>query len=164
MKWLLVLYPPAWRRRYRSEMEAHLEGEPKTLRTAVDLVAGAIDAWLNPEMFSNGPEQGEEKDMYATIRGELCAPTRAEARRSTAWMLGTSLFLTTIAVVLDKTLGDHIMIDALLFSAFFIALTVSAERLYLRPYSRTARGVLIGLSAVGWYAFFLLVFFIASMT
>jgi hypothetical protein len=48
MKWLLGVYPRAWQRRYRKEVEAHLLSEPRNLRTALDLIAGAIDAWLNP--------------------------------------------------------------------------------------------------------------------
>lgn len=49
MKWLLALYPAAWRARYREEVETYLEqARPPILRTTLDLLAGAIDARLNP--------------------------------------------------------------------------------------------------------------------
>jgi hypothetical protein len=48
--WLIRLYP-AWRRRYGRELAELLAAQPASFRTAVDLVAGAVDAWLNPVMF-----------------------------------------------------------------------------------------------------------------
>ena len=49
MTWLIRLYPPAWRRRYGRELAELLAAQPRSFRTAVDLVAGAVDAWLNPQ-------------------------------------------------------------------------------------------------------------------
>jgi len=47
--WLIGLYPPAWRRRYGRELAELLAAQPMSFRTAVDLVAGAVDAWLKPQ-------------------------------------------------------------------------------------------------------------------
>jgi hypothetical protein len=47
--WLIRLYPAAWRRRYGRELADLLAAQPASFRTAVDLVAGAVDAWLNPQ-------------------------------------------------------------------------------------------------------------------
>lgn len=157
MRWLLKLYPPAWQRRYRREMEAHLEVEPAGIRTALDLVAGAVDAWLNPEVIPAAAATEGEQIMITAARCESVAISRADAGRSAGWMIGTALVLTILGVTLDKTMGPHLAIDALLNSAFFIALTVSSRSTFLRPYSRTARNVLIGVGAVAWYAFFLAV-------
>ena len=49
MTWLIRLYPAAWRRRYGRELAELLASQPASFRTAVDLVAGAVDAWLNPQ-------------------------------------------------------------------------------------------------------------------
>jgi hypothetical protein len=46
-RWLR-LYPRAWRRRYETEMLAVLGARPVTNRVRVDLVRGALDAYLNP--------------------------------------------------------------------------------------------------------------------
>lgn len=48
MSLLLKLYPAAWRARYGDEMTALLEARRMTPRDGVDLVRGAIDAWLHP--------------------------------------------------------------------------------------------------------------------
>ena len=49
MTWLIKLYPPAWRRRYGRELSDLIAAQPASVGTAIDLVAGAIDAWFNPQ-------------------------------------------------------------------------------------------------------------------
>jgi hypothetical protein len=48
MKWILALYPLAWRQRYQEEMLALLEQHQITWRTVVDLLLGAVVARLDP--------------------------------------------------------------------------------------------------------------------
>jgi len=45
---LLRLYPRSWRARYRDEMEALLEKRRPGPRERLDLLRGAVDAWLHP--------------------------------------------------------------------------------------------------------------------
>ena len=46
MKWLTLLYPPAWRARYESELRALIADQGNSARLALDLIRGAVDAWL----------------------------------------------------------------------------------------------------------------------
>jgi hypothetical protein len=46
MKWLVRLYPPAWRHRYEDEFVTLLDGLDITPSIVLDLVRGAADAWL----------------------------------------------------------------------------------------------------------------------
>ena len=46
MKWLVRLYPPAWRRRYEAEFLAVLEARNLGPSVALDVMRGAADAWL----------------------------------------------------------------------------------------------------------------------
>jgi hypothetical protein len=48
MKWILELYPLAWRQRYQEEMLALLEQHHVTWRTVVDLLLGAVEARFDP--------------------------------------------------------------------------------------------------------------------
>jgi hypothetical protein len=50
MKWLLWLYPPRWRRRYADEFVTVLEGRGFSFMVLVDVLHGALDAWLHPEL------------------------------------------------------------------------------------------------------------------
>lgn len=55
---LIGLYPHAWRVRYGDEMSAVIEVAPPSLRAQVDLVRGALDAWLHPPTPSRVPAVG----------------------------------------------------------------------------------------------------------
>jgi hypothetical protein len=55
MSVLLKLYPPAWRGRYGDEMASLLGDRPPANRDRVDLVRGALDAWLHPATPSRVP-------------------------------------------------------------------------------------------------------------
>lgn len=46
-RWLLRLYPDDWRTRYGDEFEALLEDCPRSPRTLLDVVSGAVDARLH---------------------------------------------------------------------------------------------------------------------
>jgi hypothetical protein len=52
---LLGLYPPAWRERYADEVGAVLETRPLRWSDRLDLLAGALDAWLHPARRSLVP-------------------------------------------------------------------------------------------------------------
>jgi hypothetical protein len=49
-KWLLWLYPDAWRARYAEEFLALLEAQPAGPGLVVDVVLNAVDAWLHPQI------------------------------------------------------------------------------------------------------------------
>lgn len=51
MSRLLRLYPAAWRERYEPELLGLLHDRPVRLRGSVDVVLGAIDAHLHPELI-----------------------------------------------------------------------------------------------------------------
>jgi hypothetical protein len=52
---LLRLYPKAWRRRYEAEMQALLDQHEVTVVTRLDLLRGALDAWLFDRRFAMSP-------------------------------------------------------------------------------------------------------------
>lgn len=47
LQWLFYLYPVWWRRRYGDEAAAALEQTPWTWGVLIDLLLGAVDAWLH---------------------------------------------------------------------------------------------------------------------
>lgn len=60
---LLRLYPPAWRERYLDEMAALLAERPAGIRDRIDLVRGALDAWLHPQVRSAARPDDQEPVM-----------------------------------------------------------------------------------------------------
>lgn len=54
MSRLIGLYPGPWRARYEAELRDLLAARPPGLAGRLDLVAGALDAWLHPELVIPG--------------------------------------------------------------------------------------------------------------
>ena len=50
MKWWLWLYPSRWRRRYGEEFAALIRDRGWSIATAFDVLRGAVDAWLHPDL------------------------------------------------------------------------------------------------------------------
>ncbi len=63
VEWLLRLYPRAWRGRYEDEFRALLEQHHVTVVTFLDVLLGALDAHLFPQL-----EAGRILNMTARIR------------------------------------------------------------------------------------------------
>ena len=165
MTWLLQLYPRAWRRRYGAEVTAMLAEEPRSLRLALDLVAGAVDARMHPQWTPGAAEAEGDHEMTAntacTYARTGYAPHRAKI--SAAWMLGISLVSVVIGLTVSSAFGDSLYTEALFTSAFFIALLVSnLEGRDPRPYTGAARVVILTTGSALIYGFFLAVSLVAE--
>lgn len=68
MRWLIWLYPRAWRRRYGEEFLAALEEQRPSLSTAFDIILGAIDAHLHPQAWA---VRGEPALQTEAARGGI---------------------------------------------------------------------------------------------
>lgn len=96
MKLLLRLYPGWWRRRYGAEALEILESRSVTLSLLWDLVAGAVDAWLNQEMppkSAGGTPKSEDQAGFL-INGD---------RKRNKRVAGVGLMVLVGAVVFVET-------------------------------------------------------------
>lgn len=50
MSRLLRMYPPAWRERYLEEFTELLDARPASLADRFDILRGALDAWIHPQV------------------------------------------------------------------------------------------------------------------
>lgn len=73
MSRLVRLYPAAWRERYEAELRAALASRPLTGRDRIDLVRGALDARLHPELGGPPPRR---LAVAGTGTAELWVPGR----------------------------------------------------------------------------------------
>ena len=126
-------------------------------------MAGAIDAWLNPNVNLKETVIGDEKTMITASRCKSIEISTTEGVCSAILIVVLCLIFTFIGVTLDKALGPNIYVNALLFSAFFMSFTIACGYTFLKPYSRVARNVLIWLATPLWYLFFLAVAVIKTM-
>lgn len=88
MKLLLRLYPGWWRRRYGTEALDILQGRPITAASLLDLLAGALDAWVNQEMPPSG---GGESDAPIAEGGLFMAGNRIRISGASAASFATAL-------------------------------------------------------------------------
>jgi hypothetical protein len=168
MNWVLALYPPRWRRRYGTELRALIAAQPFSLHTIVDLIAGAIDAWLEPQRTPLQPAAAGEEGvtMNATMLRLGCAGsnvriTRNDVRKSVAINLGGTLVLTAIWMALRVRLGDRTYLDAFIGMAFLIPYLFSMPYTSLKGRSLATQVIFIGgmilaltaiFGAAGWIA------------
>ena len=125
---LVRLYPRAWRQRYGPEMRELLDAEKPSLRTYADLIAGAVDARLNPQ--AKPAERAGQKEGNTMVKLLRCAPAGvsvADQWRSAAWMIGGSIVLAAISFILRQQIGPNALSESLLYSSFFASLMLSSE-------------------------------------
>jgi hypothetical protein len=113
---LLRLYPRAWRRRYGDEFLELVGDAPMRPQQVVNVISGAIDAWLSSEV-----QRAVESDRTRTggiMRLQsLCNPrrtyTRKDALIGAAVMLASTLIMTITAARVgragDESLGEALM-------------------------------------------------------
>jgi hypothetical protein len=72
MSRLVDLYPPAWRARYGDELRALLEERPPSVVNRIDLLRGALDARLHPQVVGPAaPDPADEGPANARRAGRL---------------------------------------------------------------------------------------------
>ena len=168
MTWLLRLYPSPWRRRYGGEVAAMLAGRSFSLRTAVDLIAGAIDVWLHPAATlaaasAADPARKMEKTMLNKILRLDCAGAygpnldKADSIRAGSVMIGTTLVLTGVWMGAHILYPDNPYIDAVGIMPFFVGILASMRYTYLKGRPNSVQAVfIVGITLV-MSLFFLLV-------
>jgi len=152
MTWLLALYPPRWRRRYGDEVRALIDSQPFSLHAGIDLIAGAIDAWIEPQRIPTH----EGVNMNAMMKSG-CSRERAsreDARKSGVVMIGGTLVLTALWMVMHIRLRDKTYIDAFSAMAFFVPYLFSLRYTSLKGRSLRTQSIFIG----GMLVVFVLIF------
>jgi hypothetical protein len=158
---LIRLYPRAWRQRYGEEMRELLASQPSSLRTLTDLVAGALDARLNPQHMPALPAGGNE-GVGTMMKALRCAPagvTIQDQWRSAAWMIGGSFVLTAFGILLKLRIGPNALSEGLLYAAFPASLMLSLECTYLKRYSAASRRTM----SIGGALFVILIVWLATV-
>src|SRR5207302_273645 len=94
VKWILRLYPPAWRRRYGDELEALLEDIGPSPAVIADALIGAVDARLG-RVVEREPERSTPAEaptvtrlspVLPRIAASLGRPQRTDPEVWEGWM------------------------------------------------------------------------------
>lgn len=136
MIWLLRLYPEAWRKRYGEEFAAILAGQHASLGLIMDVLGGAVDAHLHPQIQVQQSELTKGDTMTAEIMKRCAAggPTlsKQEQIRAVIGMLLSSLVLAAIYAALRKIYHNIPAVEALGYTIFPAMLLFYGQMAYLR--------------------------------
>jgi hypothetical protein len=149
--WLIRLYPPAWRRRYGRELAELIATQPASFGTAIDLVAAAVDAWLNPQS-STAAAAADAKGAGAMISKMLqlrCAGhgpnvTSADERKAAAVVIGGTLALVIPLMWVMVRYRSNPYLQSLLAVSWLVPVSFSQHYTSLKGRPGRVQAVLIG--------------------
>ena len=173
--WLLRLYPRSWRDRYGEEMAELLSTERWSPSLVIDLVAGAVDARVNPQRMAlvtqGSPQRGEEqRTMMSRVLQLRCAGAGPKLSARDQWltvavMLVTTVVLTGVWLWAVRTYRqpeyhDYLFsfLQGIYLAGFILAMPFGS----LKGRPRGTQAVMMGSAFVALVAWCLFVGFVAS--
>jgi hypothetical protein len=155
MTWLIRLYPPAWRRRYGRELADLIAAQPASFGTALDLVAGAVDAWITPQssaaaMATDAEGAGAMASKTLKLRCAGYGPdvTAADTRKAAAVTIGGTLGLVGALMWAMASYGKNPYLDSLLAMGWLVPFLFSQHYTTYKGRPARVQAVLIGVPAV----------------
>ncbi|HWC28533.1 MAG TPA: hypothetical protein VG845_00490 [Dehalococcoidia bacterium] len=148
MKYLIRLYPRAWRARYGDEFAALVEDQPLRPGLLLDILAGAIDAHVSPQcqVELEGTDKSRPGGHVMRLLAIRCAAgprlSTAEQLLSALLVVGTAAGMSLIYLWVNRAAPDNLYVEALGLATFPISVIVGMMPFYLRDHSRVARTVL----------------------
>ena len=148
---LLRLYPRAWRERYGEEFLATVGPEALGPQQVIDLVSGAIDAWLSADVrrattpasvARTGGGLMNVKALIACDRKQA-RYTKRDALIGAGVMVGATLILTTLGTIATRR-GWPATGETLLNLSFSAALMLSMPFWLMKGQPWKAQGVIMG--------------------
>lgn len=138
MNRLLRLYPAAWRERYGDELIALLDDHPATISDHLDLIRGALDARLHPQV-RGAATPDKESPVNQRLLGVLAAVG------GIAWIIGVA----TALILPPDEFGDHDNTYAVIGVAIGSSLIgIALGELGTRPGSRSWTGHAIAIAGI----------------
>jgi len=165
---LLRLYPRAWRDRYGDEFLATVGDEALRLQQVIDIVAGAIDAWLSPDV-RRAARQGIDSKQTANggvimtnAMRTACGSgklrfTKRDSLIGAGVMVGTSLLFVVLGVIARRN-GWLVTSQMLLSLAFPGSMMLSMPFTFMKGQPWRAQAVLVG----GTIAFLMLIGYVST--
>lgn len=155
MTWLIRLYPRPFRQRYGAELADLIAAQPFSVRTTVDLIAGAIDAWIHPQLAVQAKADAEgEKTMMARLMRFECAGYGAEITAADTKKSLAISFLGTIVMLfawwwIRRNFGVNSYVVALAGNSFLVPYFFSLRYTTLKGRSSGVQwAVIIGITVM----------------
>jgi hypothetical protein len=167
MNWMLRLYPARWRARYGEEFGAVLASQRASVGLIVDVVGGAIDAHLHPQILGSDSKQIKGDDTMTLEMLHRCAiggPKLSPDERRIASRLSivSALVIAALYLVLTKIYRQAPAVQALYWTSIFFPNIIYRQTVYLRKRFWLTHALMLGAGLSAMYLFMLAVFLLAS--
>ncbi|MGA2413092.1 MAG: hypothetical protein ABSF59_01520 [Candidatus Sulfotelmatobacter sp.] len=167
MTWLLHLYPARWRQRYGEEFRAVLANQRNTPGLFFDVLAGAVDAHLHPQIQPSDSTHIQEGDTMTVAMLRRCAfggPKLSPADRRVAWRvtIGSALVIAALEIGLAKIYRGATPVQALIYWSAPALSLIYEQTAYLRKRPARTQALILGGGLVGMYVFMLAVCAVAA--
>ncbi len=167
MNWMLRLYPAPWRERYGEEFSAVLASQRASPRLVLDVLAGAIDARLYPQIQHSNSTQSQGDDKMTIAMLQRCAAggpklSPSERRTASRYARGSALAIAILYLVLTKLYREAPAVQAVIYAGIFSSSIVYRQAAYLRNRSRLTQISLMGGGLLAMYLFMLAVCVVAT--
>lgn len=144
---LLLLYPRPWRERYGEEFLALLGEGPLSASEWVDVLRGAMDAWLSAEVRGGAPAERLATNGGRTMRLKTLMACERRSAQVTALdgLVGASVMIgTSLLLLMARRWGWPDGGKALAGLSFPVALVVSMPFWLMKGVPPKAQAVIIG--------------------
>jgi hypothetical protein len=175
MKWLLRLYPATWRDRYGAEFDHVLAGQRVSLGLLLDVIGGAVDAHLHPQVLTPDPNrnpnlnpnlnQGEDTmtlAMFARCAAGGPKLSAGERRFSSTLAIVSALAMASLYLILTKIFRQAPAVQAVIYASVIFTSSIRVQMVYLRNRSRAAQALILGAELLAMYLFMLSACLVAS--
>jgi hypothetical protein len=175
MNWMLRLYPAPWRERYGEEFDAVLSNQRPSPGLVLDVLAGALDARLHPQVRSQMQHSDSEQvvqnksgdDTMTLAMLQRCAiggPKLSPSERRIASGLGiaSSLVLAILYLVLTKLYRGAPAVQAVIYTAILFPNFIHQQTVYLKKRLWLTQAFVLGAGVSAMYLFMLAVCLIAA--
>lgn len=167
MNWLLQLYPARWRERYGEEFGAVLASQRASVGLVLDVLGGAIDAHLHPQIQYSHSKQTEGEDTMTLAMLQRCAAggpklSPSDRRIASLFMTLSGLVMASLYIGLTKIYHSAPAVEALFYASFPSLCLVYGEAAYLRRRPWLTQVFILGGGLAGMYLFMLAVCVIGS--
>lgn len=167
MTWLLQLYPARWRARYGDEFAAVLASQRASVGLFFDVLGGAVDAHLHPQIQHSGSTTIQGEDTMTLAMFARCAvggPKLSPAERRVAFWLsiGSALVIAILYMILTKIYRGAPAVQAVYWCAVFFPNFIYQQTVYLKKRFWLTQAFILGAGLLAMYFFMLSVCVLAS--
>jgi hypothetical protein len=160
--WLLRLYPAQWRERYGEEFAAVLASQRASVGMVLDVVSGAIDAHLYPQVQTSHSKSIQGENTMTLEMLQRCAAggpklSPQDRRIASLVMILSGLAMAGLYVGLTKIYHAAPAVQALFYASFPSLCLVYGEAAYLRKRPWLTQVFILGGGLSGMYLFMLAV-------